>query len=54
MDLLVALSTFDKRIDEKHDNSELNKNILKAAHFSLQLWEDGKKKWAEVGTLADT
>jgi hypothetical protein len=27
----------------------LSKNILKAAHFSLQMWENAKRRQAELG-----
>lgn len=39
LSLLLGLASFDKRFEEKLDIFELNKNILKSAHFSLQIWE---------------
>ena len=39
MDLLVGLGSYYKKIDQKYDNSEFNKNIMKATHFSLQMWQ---------------
>lgn len=53
LSLLLGLASFDKRFEEKLDIFELNKNILKSAHFSLQIWEERKRSRKEVSPSKD-
>ena len=43
LDFLNGLSVFAKKI-EQIDHNDLSKSILKAAHFSIQLWSESKSK----------
>jgi hypothetical protein len=43
LSLLLGLVLFDKRFEEKLDFNELNKNLLKSTHFSLQILEENKR-----------
>jgi hypothetical protein len=51
--LLLGLACFDKRFEEKFDYSEMNKNILKCTHFSLQILEENKKSRHDYCTTED-
>lgn len=53
IDLLVGLASYQKKIEEKTENAEFSKNMLKATHFSLQMWSEAKKKRAEAGPTVD-
>ena len=44
MNLLIGLANYDKKIEEKAESPDASKNILKAAHFSLQMWSDAKRR----------
>jgi len=54
MELMIGLASYDKKIESHSEEGELSKNILKVAHFSLQMWNARKQKGLESVVPADS
>jgi len=54
MELMIGLASYDKKIESHSEEGELFKNILKVAHFSLQMWNARKQKGLESVVPADS